>query len=202
MFRVIEVEDYIRVPPTKFNEPIDKVAYEQLREMYEGKVDKELGVFIAIFDVKVSKRGIIVYGDSATYHRVSFKALVYVPLTNEVVEGDIIDVREFGAYLRAGPVTDPRTGPLVEFIHRSQVMSENEILFDRQSGVFIAERNRQMKVGRGDVVRARIVGVSYITTANGTRLSVTLTMRQPYLGKLEWIEESVKGKKKPQAKPS
>jgi hypothetical protein len=28
-----------------------------------------------------------------------------------------------------------------------------------------------------------------------------MTMRQPFLGKLEWIEESLKAKKKPQAKP-
>ncbi|WP_232203733.1 DNA-directed RNA polymerase [Caldivirga maquilingensis] len=193
VFRVITVEDYIRVPPSVFNEPIDKIAYEQLRSNYEGKVDRELGVFIAVFDVKVDKRGVIVYGDGATYHKVSFKALVFVPLINEIVEGDVVDVKEYGAHVRIGALT--------AFIHRSQVMDENVVLFDRQSGVFMGEKNRQKKVGRGDVVRARIVGVSYVSTANGIRLNVSMTMRQPFLGKIEWIEEATKAKKKPQSKP-
>ncbi len=194
VFRVITVEDYIRVPPSVFNEPIDKIAYEQLRSNYEGKVDRELGVFIAVFDVKVDKRGVIVYGDGATYHKVSFKALVFVPLINEIVEGDVVDVKEYGAHVRIGALT--------AFVHRSQVMDENVVLFDRQSGVFMGEKNRQKKVGRGDVVRARIVGVSYVSTANGIRLNVSMTMRQPFLGKIEWIEEATKAKKKPQSKPS
>ncbi len=194
VFRVITVEDYIRVPPSMFNEPIDKIAYEQLRSNYEGKVDRELGVFIAVFDVKVDKRGVIVYGDGATYHKVSFKALVFVPLINEIVEGDVVDVKEYGAHVRVGALT--------AFVHRSQVMDENVVLFDRQSGVFMGEKNRQKKVGRGDVVRARIVGVSYVSTANGIRLNVSMTMRQPFLGKIEWIEEATKAKKKPQSKPS
>lgn len=193
MFRVVTVEDYIRVPPALFNEPIEKIAYEQLRANYEGKVDRELGVFIAVFDVKADKRGVIVYGDGATYHKVTFKALIFVPLVNEVVEGDVVDVREYGAHVRVGALT--------AFVHRSQVMDENVVLFDRQSGAFIGERNRQKKVGRGDSVRARIVGVSYVSTANGVRLNVSMTMRQPFLGKIEWIEEAVKAKKKPQAKP-
>jgi len=193
VFRVITVEDYIRVPPSAFNEPMEKIAYEQLRASYEGKVDRELGIFITVFDVKVDKRGVIVYGDGATYHKVSFKAMVFVPLINEVVEGDVVDIKEYGAYVRIGPLT--------AFVHRSQVMDENVVLFDRQSGVFMGERNRQKRVGRGDVVRARIVGVSYVSTANGVRLNVSMTMRQPFLGKLEWIEESLKAKKKPQAKP-
>ncbi len=193
VFRVITVEDYIRVPPSVFNEPIDKIAYEQLRANYEGKVDRELGVFVAVFDVKVDKRGVIVYGDGATYHKVSFKALVFVPLINEIVEGDVVDVKEYGAHVRIGALT--------AFVHRSQVMDENVVLFDRQSSVFMGEKNRQKKVGRGDVVRARIVGVSYVSTANGVRLNVSMTMRQPFLGKIEWIEEATKAKKKPQSKP-
>lgn len=194
MFRIVTMEDYIRIPPSLFNEPIEKIAYDQLRANYEGKVDRELGVFVAVFDVDVSKRGIVVYGDGATYHKVTFKALVYTPLVNEVVEGDVVDVREYGAHVRVGPIT--------AFVHRSQVMDDNVVLFDRQSGTFMSEKNRQKKVGRGDSVRARIVGVSYVSTASGTRLNVTMTMRQPFLGRLDWIEEAAKAKKKPQAKQS
>ncbi|MEM3326005.1 MAG: DNA-directed RNA polymerase, partial [Thermoproteus sp.] len=48
----------------------------------------------------------------------------------------------------------------------------------------------------GDLVRARITGVSYVAQKEGVDLSVriTMTMRGPGLGKLEWLKEK-KGKK-------
>ncbi len=39
----------------------------------------------------------------------------------------------------------------------------------------------------GDQVRARIISVS----VSGAALKVGLTMRQPFLGKLEWIKEDL-----------
>jgi len=40
------------------------------------------------------------------------------------------------------------------------------------------------------MVRARIIAVSFPRGGSGGKIGVT--MRQPFLGKLEWIEEDVK----------
>ncbi len=69
------------------------------------------------------------------------------------------------------------------------------VLYDKQSGAFVGERSRR-RLGRGDVVRARVVGVSYVTAGNRDVVRVSLTLRQPMLGKLEWIEEELSGGKK------
>ena len=53
------------------------------------------------------------------------------------------------------------------------------------------ETNRVLRIG--DIVRARIIAVS---PPRGLSIGkIGLTARQPYLGKLEWIEEDVFGKK-------
>lgn len=187
MFRVLTIEDYVRIPPTRFGEPIERVALEELKNSYEGRIERDVGIYVAIFDVEVSRRGVIIFGDGATYNRVRFKALVFTPLNNEIIEGEVIRTEDFGAFVRIGPVDG--------LIHRTQMMEDNVVLYDKQSGSFVGEKSKR-KLGRGDVIRARIVGVSYVTTSNKDMVRISLTLRQPFLGKLEWIEEEVTNVKK------
>ena len=192
MFRVLTLEDYVRIPPSRFGEPLEKVAFEELWSHYVGRVERDVGVYVAIFDVEVSKRGVVIFGDGATYNRVRFKALVFTPLINEVVEGEVVRTEEFGAFVRVGPID--------ALVHRTQMMDDNVVLYDKQSGAFVGERSKR-RLGRGDIVRARIVGVSYVSAGNRDVVRVSLTLRQPFLGKLEWVEEELSGgKRKAQAK--
>lgn len=57
MFKLIALEDTIRIPPGKFGEPIEEVGYEQLRMKYEGMVDEELGYVIAVTEIQVNPVG-------------------------------------------------------------------------------------------------------------------------------------------------
>lgn len=101
------LEDYIRIPPSRFGEPLERVAFEVLWNQYVGRVERDVGVYVAIFDVETSRRGgVVIFGDGgATYNRVRFKALVYTPLVNEVVEGEVVRTEDFGgAFVRIGPL--------------------------------------------------------------------------------------------------
>ncbi len=182
MWRIITLEDYVRIPPSRFGEPLDKVAYEQLRDKYEGKVERDIGVFVKILSLEVNRRGIITFGDGATYHKVRLKVLVFSPLNNEIVEGDVVETTEYGAFIRIGPVRG--------LLHKTQIMSDNIIFYDKSSGAFIGEKSKR-RLSKGDIVRVRIVSVSYILTSTGLGLRISLTARQPFLGKLEWIEEDI-----------
>jgi len=175
MFRVLTLEDYIRIPPNRFGEPPEKVAFEELWGSYVGRVERDVGVYIAVFDVEVSKVGVVIFGDGATYNKVRFKALIYTPLMNEVVEGEVVRTEEFGAFVRIGPID--------ALVHRTQMMEDNIVLYNKQDSAFVGDRSKR-KLGKGDVVRARIVGVSYVSAGNRDLVRVSLTLRQPMLGKL------------------
>ncbi|NPA23771.1 MAG: DNA-directed RNA polymerase [Crenarchaeota archaeon] len=191
MWRIITVEDYVRIPPSRFGEPLDKVAYEQLKARYEGKVERDVGVFVKILSLEVSRKGIITFGDGATYHKVKLRVLVFTPLNNEIVEGDVVETTEYGAFVRIGPVRG--------LLHKTQMMSDNIVLYDKASGTFIGEKTKR-KLSKGDIVRVRIVSVSYVLTSTGLGLRIGLTARQPFLGKLEWIEEDIQAARKKVAK--
>lgn len=186
MYQIVSIEDVLRIPPSYFKKPIEEAALELVKENYEGRTIPNLGIVIAVVNVKVSDVGKIIPGDGALYHKVFFDALVFTPLQNEVVEGDIETVEKYGIFVRLGPIDG--------FIHVSQIEEEEEFTYDRAQQALIGKKKQRI-VKKGDIIRARITSVSYGTGELKT-FRVHMTMRQPALGKIEWIEEETQLKKK------
>ena len=180
MYKVITFQDVVRIPPSKFGKDLREAAKEVLEELYEGQLVENAGLVISILDVYVSSVGKIVPGDGGSYHKATFDALVFRPTLHEVVEGEVVTVEDFGLFVRLGP--------LEGLIHKSQIY-DDRFSYDRAQGAMIGESTRYV-VRKGDVVRARIVAVS--SMASSIRgLRVSLTMRQPFLGKVEWIKKEL-----------
>lgn len=179
MFNLVTIEDLVRIPPEKFNDVLEAVTLEELKAKYEGIVNRELGFIVAVIDMKVSPIGKIIPGDGATYHTVSFTLLSYYPVVREVVEGEVVEVEDFGAFIRIGPID--------ALLHVSQV-TDSFISFNERQGVLIARETRRI-LGKGDFIRARITVVSF--EKGGSSGKIGMTMRQPFLGKIEWINEDV-----------
>lgn len=189
MFKLITLEDTIRIPPETFGNPLEAVGYQQVKAKYEGVVDEELGYVIAVTEVKVSSIGKIIPGDGAAYHKVTFSLLTFYPKIQEVVEGEVVDVADFGAFVRIGPID--------ALLHVSQLM-DDFISYDEKQGVLFGKETKR-KLASGDQVRVRITAVS-LTRAGGSG-KIGVTARQPFLGKLEWIEDDVGKVKKKAEKP-
>jgi len=143
-------------------------------------VDEELGYVIAVTNVKVSPVGKIIPGDGATYHKVSFSLLTFYPKIQEVVEGEVVEIADFGAFVRVGPID--------ALLHVSQLM-DDFISYDEKQGVLMGKETKR-KLTSGDRVRVRITAVSLGRAGSSGKIGVTA--RQPFLGKLEWIEQEVK----------
>ena len=87
MFKLITLQDTIRIPPETFGNPLEKVGRDQVKSKYEGIVDEELGYVIAVTQVEVNPIGKIIPGDGATYHKVAYSVLAFYPVIQEIVEG-------------------------------------------------------------------------------------------------------------------
>jgi len=179
-FKLFSVEDTVRIPPEKFGNPLNKVAIEQIRMKYENMVDEELGYVVLVVNVEIDPVGKVLPGNGSTYHRATFQLLTFYPEMHEVVEGEVIEITDFGAFVRIG-VEDA-------LLHISQVM-DDFITYDERHGILLG-RESQRKLAKGDQVRARVIAVSFPKGGVGGKIGVT--MRQPFLGKLEWIKEDVK----------
>jgi DNA-directed RNA polymerase subunit E' len=179
MFKLITLEDTIRIPPEKFGQPIETVGYEQLKSKYEGMVDEELGYVIAVTEIQVNPIGKIIAGDGATYHKTVFSLLTFFPKIQEIVEGEVVEIADFGAFVRVGPID--------ALLHVSQLL-DDYISYDEKQGVLMGKETKR-KLGTGDPVRVRITAVSM--GRGGSSGKVGVTARQPWLGKLEWIKHDL-----------
>ncbi|AEH25008.1 DNA-directed RNA polymerase [Pyrococcus yayanosii] len=184
MYKLVTVKDVVRIPPRMFTMDPKEAAKIVLRETYEGTYDRDDGVILAILEVKEVGDGIIVPGDGATYHEAVFDVLVWKPEMHEVVEGIVVDAAPFGAFIRIGPMDG--------LVHISQLM-DDYVVFDERNKQFVGkEKKYLLKVG--DEVRARIIAISdksRIIREN----KIGLTMRQPGLGKFDWIEKEKRKEK-------
>ena len=185
MFYLAEVEDYVRVEPKLFGLPTVDAVDQQLREIYSNYYDKELGRAVAVIDVLEVGEGVIIPGDGATYYKSVFKVLVWKPELQELVYGEVAEITKFGAFIDMGVMRG--------MIHISQTM-DDFVSFSKTNVLSGKVSKRNLK--QGDLCIARIVAISH----KGDEPKIGLTMRQPGLGKIEWIKEDAIKKQKEEEK--
>ncbi len=184
MFSLIVLEDTVRIPPEKFDKALEIVTHEELSGKFEGIVSNELGFVVAVTNMEVSPVGRVIPGDGATYHSVSFTLLFYSPEVQEIVEGEVVEVEDFGAFIRVGPID--------ALLHVSQVI-DDFVSYDERRGTLMAKNTGRL-LQQGDTIRGRITVVSL--GRGGSSGKIDMTMRQPFLGKIEWIAEDAEAARK------
>ncbi len=177
MFYLLEVEDHVRVEPKHFGLPTREAVEKQLNESFVDKVSKELGFIVAVVSVDSVEAGVIIPGDGAAFYRSKFKLLVWKPELHEIIYGTISDITNFGAFIQIGPAQG--------MIHISQTMEDYVSL--SKTGTLSGKASKR-NLGKGDDCIARVVAISF----KGGEPKIGLTMRQPGLGKIEWIKEDKK----------
>jgi DNA-directed RNA polymerase subunit E' len=181
MFYLVEVEDYVRVEPKLFGLKTAEAVKEQLHKSYENFQDRELGTVVDVLEVNSVADGIIIPGDGAAYYKSKFKLVVFKPELQELVYGKIQEITNFGAFIDMGVVRG--------MIHISQTM-DDFVSFSKTGNLTGKDGKKSLNVG--DNCLARIVAISY----KGEEPKIGLTMRQPGLGKLEWISADKERSKK------
>ncbi|MCA1812960.1 MAG: DNA-directed RNA polymerase [Halobacteriales archaeon] len=178
MYKVIPVTNTVRIPPSELGYDQDEVVRKLVQKSFEGKLTKKHGLTVLATNIVRLGEGRVIHGDGAVYQRVKYDAVAFKPDVGEIVEGQVCEVVEFGAFVRFGPLDG--------LLHMSQIMNDylnvdltNEKLLGKESG---------RTLGMGDKVRARLVTVS-LNELSPRESKIGLTMRQPGLGKPEWLDE-------------
>jgi len=182
MYYETELKSHVRVPPHLFALGTKEAVLKQLNEQFEGFISKDIGIIIAVSDIVNISDGIIIAGDGAAYYDTIFKLFIYKPEIQEVVLGRVSDVTDFGVFMNMGAVDG--------MVHISQTM--DDFVSFNKAGTLIGKESKKV-LKAGDDCRARLIAVSF---KNIKDPKIGLTMRQPGLGSLHWIEEEIKKEKK------
>jgi len=177
MYELVELKSNIRVPPQFLGKGLKDAVAAAINKEFVGYTGKD-GLFIALTKVKGIGEGTMIPGDGAVYYETNFEMLLYKPVLQEVVNGLVSEITEFGTFIRIGPIDG--------LVHVSQVMDDYVSYSD--TGV-LAGKDSKKTLKIKDKVLARIIAIS-LKSIKGAKLG--LTMRQPGLGKIEWIEADKK----------
>ncbi|MDK2825610.1 DNA-directed RNA polymerase, subunit E' [Methanolobus vulcani] len=179
MYKKMKLADTIRVAPDLLGKDVNENVKNALKHKLEGRIDKEIGAIVAITQINEIGEGHILVGDGAVYYDVNFDAIVFVPTIQEVIEGEVVETVDFGAFVSIGAMDG--------LLHVSQV-TDDFMSYDGKNGRLVS-KNGGRALSEGDKVRARIVAVS-INEREPRESKIGLTMRQHSLGKFEWLEDA------------
>jgi len=174
MLYLLDVEDHVRVEPKHFGLATKEAIERQLNESHVNNFSKELGYIIAVVSVDKIEEGVIIPGDGAAFYKSLFKLIVWRPELHELVYGTITEITNFGAFMQIGPAQG--------MIHISQAM--NDYVSFTKTGT-LSGKSSKRSLSKGDDCVARVVAISY----KGDNPKIGLTMRQPGLGKTDWLVE-------------
>lgn len=177
MYYIHTIEDTISISPANFGQDVNKTAAEALRKKYERTLDKELGIIVAVFNVRDVSDGMIMPGDPSTRHDAKFDVLVFNLDIDEIVAGEVSELADFGCFVRLGPLDG--------LVHLSQITSDF-ISYDKKSSAFVS-KNTGRSLKKGDKVFAKVSSISFKGGIKDAKIA--LTMRPEGLGKPEWVKE-------------
>lgn len=182
MYKIMTFKEHVRITPNLFGMKINEAALKILREQYERTVDKNIGVIISLHNARAENQGKIIPGDGAAYFNVEFEGLVFMPEVNEVVEGEVSEIVEFGAFVKLGPIDG--------LVHVSQIANDF-FSYDKKQGILVGKETKK-SIKKKDCVKAKIATVSLKESIPNSKIA--LTMRPDGLGRTE--KESKKGETK------
>jgi DNA-directed RNA polymerase subunit E' len=141
-------------------------------------MDEQVGSVVSVVEVHDIGDGAVLPNRPGVYYEAEFDAVTFDPEMQEVVDGEVVEVVNFGAFVGIGPVDG--------LLHVSQISNEY-LAFDEENQQ-LASRDSNRVLTVGDSVRTRIVTKS-IDERNPRDSKIGLTAKQPGLGKLEWLDE-------------
>lgn len=175
MYKRLAIADSIRVPPENLGEDLEESVKGALSKNVEGSIFQDIGVVLGIETVNSVEGGKIEPEDAGVHYEVEYEAIVFQPELQEVINGEVVDITSFGAFIRIGPLDG--------LCHVSQIMDEYVNLDEENNMLVSEEGDKTLEIG--DFVTSRMIAVSL---GNEDSNKINLTMRQPGLGKEEWIE--------------
>lgn len=179
MYKKMRLADTVRIAPELLGAPVEAAVKIALQDKLEGLVDKTIGAIVAIMEVIEVGEGHILAGNAGVYYDAVFDAVTFMPEIQEIIEGTVLEVVEFGVFVGIGPLDG--------LVHVSQLTDEFVSYDEKNSRLITKESGRAITVG--DRVRARIVAVS-LNEREPRDSKIGLTMRQHALGKIDWLEEA------------
>ena len=177
MYNRVRLKDTVEVPPKHLADVTPERVKALLQDKLEGRMDEDVGSVVSVTEVHDIGEGAVLPNRPGVYYEAEFDAITFDPDMQEVADGTVVEVVEFGAFVGIGPIDG--------LLHVSQI-SDQYLAFDGENQQLASTESNET-LGVEDPVRVRIVTKS-IDERNPRDSKIGLTAKQPGLGKHAWLE--------------
>ena len=178
MYKRVRLKDTVEVPPEHLADVTPERVKRLLQDKLEGRMDEDVGSVVSVSEVHDIGDGTVLPSRPGVYYEAEFDAVTFDPQMQEVVDGTVVEVVEFGAFVGLGPVDG--------LLHVSQI-SDEYLAYDGENQQ-LASTESNATLGVDDAVRVRVVTKS-VDERNPRDSKIGLTAKQPGLGKHGWLRE-------------
>ncbi|ORX57796.1 hypothetical protein BCR36DRAFT_344469 [Piromyces finnis] len=171
MFFLKNLTHTILLHPQYFGPNIQACLIRRLHDEVEGTCSGRFGFIISVIEITSISRGMLHPTSGFAEFKIEYKAIVFKPFKNEVVDGIVTSVNKMGFFVEVGPVT----------VFVSNHLIPEDMKFDPNSNppsyISVGAENQQ-RIANNVNVRLKIVG----TRVDATEIFAIGTIKEDYLG--------------------
>eukprot|EP01098_Paradermamoeba_levis_P010716 TRINITY_DN4517_c0_g6_i1.p1 TRINITY_DN4517_c0_g6~~TRINITY_DN4517_c0_g6_i1.p1 ORF type:complete len:201 (-),score=40.20 TRINITY_DN4517_c0_g6_i1:333-878(-) len=171
MFFLITLQKNLTLLPKFLGPNLKRELSKKLYAEVEGTCSGRYGFIIAVIGLDDIGMGKIQEGTGCVIFKVKYKAIVFRPFRNEVMDAVVTTVNKMGFMAEVGP--------LQVFVSKHSIPSD--LSFDPHSApaCYISEEN-SYKIAKGDEVRLKITGSRF----DATEIFSIGSIKEDYMGLL------------------
>jgi DNA-directed RNA polymerase III subunit RPC8 len=158
------MKDIVHVKPWQFDQDLTSVIEDELNKKLANKVIYQVGLCVALFDIKHIGESFVFPGDGSSHTQVIFRYVVFRPFIDEVLIGKVKSCSKEGVHVTMSFFDDI-------FIPASNLQKPSK--FDEREQLFIWQYDtgdsvHDLYLDIGELVRFKVVGETFVdTTPNG-----------------------------------
>ncbi|KAL2916502.1 DNA-directed RNA polymerase II subunit [Polyrhizophydium stewartii] len=174
MFFLKQLSHTINLHPQYFGPQIRAYLTRRLYEEVEGTCSGQYGYIISVVDIVEVGKGVLQTNTGFAQFQIQYKAIVFKPFRNQVVDGIVATVNKIGFWADVGPLQ----------VFVSSHLIPSYLKFDPNSNppAYIGDGQEigeaSVRIEKGEKVRLRIVG----TRVDATEIYAIGTIKEDYLG--------------------
>ncbi|KAJ3126858.1 DNA-directed RNA polymerase II subunit [Nowakowskiella sp. JEL0407] len=168
MFFLKDLTHTIQLTPQYFNRDLISNLKQRLHDEVEGTCSGRYGYIIAVVQIGEIGRGVLQSSSGIAEFTIPYKAVVFKPFKNQVVDGITTTVNKMGFFADIGPLQCFAIPPYLQFDPAS-----NPPAF-----VGTTQETQDIRIEKGTKVRIRLVGIR----VDQSEIFATGSIKEHFLG--------------------
>jgi len=162
MFVLYEMTQDVRIDPINLGQDRTEAIINELNQRLSNRVMLNVGLCMALWDIKSIGSGVIYPGDGGVHSKVVFRYIVFRPFQDEIMVGKIKNCTPDGVHVTLGYFDDILVTP--ECLQYPSKFDEREQVWIWEYKTEEDDEVHEMYMDKGETIKFRVTGETFNDT--------------------------------------